>query len=108
LAETEILYSDVVDIDIFDKIPVARIECDTALIVYLRLSMVEDVDVGDCDSGHGFWVIGIPVGANNNGMCYICPQARILNRDIAGISIVVIALFYGQYNEFNNRENIYF
>jgi hypothetical protein len=94
LAKTEILYSDVIDVDVFDEIFVPGVECDTALIVYLHLSVIEDVDVGDCDSGHGFWVIGIPVGTNNDGMCYICPQARILNRDIASVSVVVIALFY--------------
>jgi hypothetical protein len=94
LAEAEILYSDVVDVDVFDEIFVAGVECDAALIVYLHLSVIEDVDVGDCDAGQSFWVIGIPVGANNDGMCYICPEARVLNGDIASISIVVIALLY--------------
>jgi hypothetical protein len=39
--------------------------------------VVEDVDVGDCDPGHSFWIIGIPVGANNDRMCYICPQTKL-------------------------------
>ena len=79
--EGDALYQDVV----------AIVDADAALIVYLVLGMLQDVDVIVEHVGDVFVLWSLAVQAYHDRMSHVCPHHEILDGDVPATAVIVLA-----------------
>ena len=62
------------------------------MIIYLWLLMIKDINVRDSYTIQSLWVIHIPMCPDIYWVCKIYLQARVLNSDVALVTVIVLAV----------------
>jgi len=82
LALPDVLDADIVEEDIADEIAVPRIESETALVIELRLRLIENVQVAEGEILDGLGLLGIAMRADEDGMGDIGPEGGVPHGDV--------------------------
>ena len=82
LALTEVFDADIFKTHVADKVVVAGIDGHAALIIYLFLFLIQDVDVRIAYVFYHVAIGHVAMQPDKDRMCHVCPKCGVLHGDV--------------------------
>lgn len=91
IAQADILDANVAEGDAVDEDIVAVVDGYAALIVYLPLVLLEDVDVVVDHVSDGLVLLDVAVESNHDGVGHVSPVYGVVYTDVAAAAMIVLS-----------------